>query len=167
MAGSSLTYRRPDVRVPVNAQFDEIVAIGFGGLDSCGFHALECLQVIAERRRGAESGVDQVQCLQGDEAWAAVDSGDVSRKLVDADDAVTPSQPGSELCASTQQTAVLFRFRYRDGQRAAVLILNGFARGISVACRLHRDAVAVVINFEMRTEPSFSHFACLLKAIER
>ena len=59
MAGSSLpvTWRIPSVDLPWGAEVDEVVCVGYGGIDSYDFHGLESLQCLAERRRGGETGV--------------------------------------------------------------------------------------------------------------
>ena len=59
MAGSSLptTWRRPELEIPLDTELEEAVAIGYGGMEAYGFHALETLQCMVERRRGGESGV--------------------------------------------------------------------------------------------------------------
>ena len=61
MAGSSLptTWRRPDLEVPIGVKFDECLAIGFGDVEAYGFHALETLQCMAERRQSGETGVPE------------------------------------------------------------------------------------------------------------
>lgn len=71
MAGSSLPvlWRFPPVDVRRGAVLKEIVATSFGGLDSAGFHALEMLQSLVERRAGGETGVKSVRCITGDAVW--------------------------------------------------------------------------------------------------
>ena len=46
------------------------------------FHALESLQCMWERRKGGETGVKSVVCLQGDAVWKACDDGRISWPLV-------------------------------------------------------------------------------------
>ena len=56
MAGSSLpvTWRTPSIDLPLGVAVSEAVCVGYGGVDSYDFHALETLQVYgrtARRRR--------------------------------------------------------------------------------------------------------------------
>src|SRR5438270_1734308 len=58
MAGSSIpvTWRRPPLRLPRGTELVEAVAVGYGPFEGYGFHALEGLQCLVERRRGGEVG---------------------------------------------------------------------------------------------------------------
>src|SRR6266699_252238 len=86
MAGSSIvtTWRRPALRLPRNGDQVEAVQIGYGPLEGYGFHELEGLQCMVERRKGGETGVAAVQCLKGEEMWKALDAGRWSKKLLEA-----------------------------------------------------------------------------------
>src|SRR5262249_8720871 len=59
MAGSSVvvTWRRPPLKLPMNGDLVEAVALGYGPFEGYGFHALEGLQCMVERRKGGETGV--------------------------------------------------------------------------------------------------------------
>src|SRR5229473_1200564 len=74
MAGSSIpvTWRRPPLRLQRNCELVEAVQIGYGPFEGYGFHALDGLQCMAERRKGGETGVKAVQTLQGEEMWKAL-----------------------------------------------------------------------------------------------
>ena len=67
LAGSSVpvTWRRPELKLPRGCELIEAVQIGYGPFEGYGFHALEGLQCMAERRKGGETGVKAVQCLAG------------------------------------------------------------------------------------------------------
>ena len=75
LAGSSLpvTWRRPTSKLPKGCELTEAVQIGYGPFEGYGFHALEGLQCMVERRKGGETGVKAVQCLQGEAMWKALD----------------------------------------------------------------------------------------------
>ena len=63
---------------------ESAIAIGYGGIEAYGFHALETLQCMIERRMGGESGVLPVQCLEGDDVRQADDQGLWPRELAEA-----------------------------------------------------------------------------------
>ena len=79
MAGSSLpvTWRLPPLEVPLGRKFHEVLVASRGDLEIFGFHALETLQCMAERRDrgGKPQGVAAVTCLEGDAVWEAGDRG--------------------------------------------------------------------------------------------
>ena len=66
---------------------EEALSVAYGGLDSYGFHALETLQCMVERRKGNEPGIAAVQCLEGDAVWEAGDKAIWSRELAEAAEA--------------------------------------------------------------------------------
>jgi len=166
MAGSSLavSYRDPDFALPLDCEIEAAVGIGYSGLDIYGAHALEAYQCLVERRRGAETGVRSVQCLQGDAMWKAIDDGAISKEVFEAALAAVPKQPGS---LRQGKDAALFLFEYNDGLPGAVLMLPDFASGTSVAVKLRNKPGVLATRFEERKLPYYPHFAFLLKGIER
>ena len=75
MAGSSLpvTWRDPPDDVQKESRLAEILVLSYRTLDSYGFHALEIAQALAEVRKGGESGVARVRCVEGAEVWRRLD----------------------------------------------------------------------------------------------
>ncbi|QDV32547.1 hypothetical protein [Tautonia plasticadhaerens] len=169
MAGSSLpvTYRKPDVSVPMGSDLKGALAIGYGPLEDYGYHAIEALQAFVERRRGGEVGVRWVECLEGEALWEAIDGHEVPADLIEAALRVTPSRPGADWRESGRRESALIRFEYEDGFRAGVLMLPGFATGFSVAFKAAGDSSPTACEIELRDEPHYPHFAFLLRAIER
>ena len=167
MAGSSLpvTFRKPEVDVPMDCEIEAAVGVGYSGLDIYGSHTLDCFQCLVERRQGAETGVEWVQFLQGDAMWKAVDDGTVRKDLLDAALRVTPNQGDDSLRKG--DSAALFLFQYTSGLTGAVLMLPSFARGISAALQIKSHPKPLATHFEEHRHPSHPHFAYLLKAIER
>jgi hypothetical protein len=167
MAGSSLpvTFRDPEISVPLGCQIEAAVGVGYSGLDIYGIHALESFQCLVERRRGAEKGVRWVQCLRGDAMWKAVDDGTVAKDVLNAALAVLPHHKDKDF--RKDEDAALFLFQYVDGLQGAVLMLPEFVSGTSVGLKIEGQPKPMATRFEERTEPHYPHFAYLLKAIER
>ena len=69
MAGSSLpvAYRNPWLEYELETPVEEALTMAYGGVDAYGFHALELLQCMVERRRNGETGIVAVHCLEGKE----------------------------------------------------------------------------------------------------
>ncbi|QDT43771.1 hypothetical protein Pan241w_38750 [Gimesia alba] len=165
MAGSSLplTYRKPELKLPLGTEIESAVGIGYSELDRYGFHALECFQCLVERRRGAESGVEWVQYLEGDAMWNVLDEGLVSQDVFNAALAAVPKVRQGDV--RDDSDAGLFLFKYNDGFLGVLFMLQSVNR-TSVALKLKGQAKPVATQFEERTEPAHPHFAYLLKSIE-
>ena len=73
LAGSSLpvTWRLPQVEMPLNAPLVESVCVGYGSVDGYDFHGLETAQCMSERRQGGEAGIRRVHALKGPALWRA------------------------------------------------------------------------------------------------
>ena len=86
MAGSSLpvTWRRPELEARLDTPFEESLVACYGPIEVYGFHGLEALQGMMERRKGGETGVKAVTCLTGKDVWKAGDAGRWSWDLLDA-----------------------------------------------------------------------------------
>ena len=84
LAGSSAPVA---VRVPAVDTLERLSACGsyfHSGLDIYGFHVLEALQAMTERRRGGETGVRSVQCLQRQDCWNFIEQNAWTKSLPDA-----------------------------------------------------------------------------------
>ena len=166
MAGSSLpvSFRTPEIKVPMGCEIESAVGIGYSGLDSYGSHALDSYQCLVERRRNAERGVKWVQFLQGDAMWKAVDDGAVAKEVLEAAYEIAP-KAGKKTMRNDEQAA-LFLFEYADGFRGAQFMMSCVSR-TTVALKLQGERRVIATGFEERPEPRYPHFAYLLKAIER
>lgn len=166
MAGSSLptTFRRPDLDVPLGVEFEEALAIGYGGLEPYGFHALETLQCMTERRRGGETGVKAVTCLEGPAVWQAAREGRWSRSLLDAALAcVEKKKTGApeERCKNPE----LMLIEYADGLKASVVMLDGYSSAFGFAGKVRGEPKPAASHFWTQ-EPGWAHFAYLVHNIE-
>lgn len=68
-------------RTAARCEIEAAATIGYGGLESYGFHAIEAHQCMIERRRGGETGVVSVQAVTGDEIRKAESAGLWSSEL--------------------------------------------------------------------------------------
>jgi hypothetical protein len=169
MAGSSLpvSFRDPEITVPMDCQIEAAVGVGYSGLDIYGAHSLDCFQCLVERRRGAEKGVKWVQCLQGDAMWKAVDYGLVRKDLLNAAFSVLSVTPQQAMDLRKDEESALFLFEYGDGLLGSVFMLPDSVGGIAAAVKLKGQPRILATHFEERLQPRHPHFAYLLKAIER
>lgn len=169
MAGSSLplTWRRPAVELKAGSPVTEFLAVGYGGLESYGFHALEMLQCLAERRRGGETGVVAVTCLEGPAVWQAGDDKRWSRELLAA--ALAAGTEGTKKAKPEEacKNPAAYLLEYADGTRGTVLMLSGLTREFLAAVRLTGQAAPVALNFWLQPGRPYGHFTFLSQAIDQ
>jgi hypothetical protein len=175
LAGSSLplTWRRPELKLARGCDLVEAVQIGYGPFEGYGFHALEALQCLAERRRGGEAGVWAVQCLQGQAMWEALDRRRWSKALLEEALTRVPAHAPGDYRGPTARTADagVFLLEYRDGIRAAVAMLNGWVHegdggAFGFAGRLRSRERPVSTLFYLQQPDPFAHFGHLVRAID-
>jgi hypothetical protein len=139
MAGSSipLTIRKPALDPPLETPITEAVTIGYGPADAYGFHTLEGLQCMVERRAGGETGIRSVEWIAGADIWSWRDSarGSWSKPLLEEAMRLQPL-PQSESLEAQAKEPVLFVLNYRDGTKAAALVLTKNSGGFSTAMRV-------------------------------
>jgi hypothetical protein len=86
LAGSALpvTWRLPQVEMPLDVPLVESVCVGYGSVDGYDFHGLETAQCMSERRQGGELGVRRVQAVRGPALWQALSGDDrqATRRLM-------------------------------------------------------------------------------------
>jgi len=174
MAGSSvpLAERRPAFELPKNARIDEVVSIHSGGLESYDFHALEALQSIVEARRGGETGVAEVQLLEGDAVWKAAAEGrwdyDLAKAAMQAGEGNDVGkledfvEPGSDERYPVHVVLV----KYRDGLRATVLRIGHSSTRWNFACRLSGETKPRAASFYVGPWDNRNLFKALAHAIQ-
>ncbi len=178
MAGSSLpvTWRRPELEARLETPFEEGLVAGYGPIEVYGFHGLEALQVMMERRKGGETGVKAVTCLTGKDVWKAGDAGRWSWDLLDA--ALSRSETvnlgdirknvGSmSVQGMPQAPATAFLIEYRDGTRGTVLLLNGHVQDFCFAGRIKGEAKPASCLFLLPAPPGAKYFDALTWNIEK
>ncbi len=170
MAGSSLpvTWRYPAHDLPRGAEVKEIVAVSYHTLDAYGFHALEMVQALLERRAGGETGVAYARCLEGEAVWEAGQRGVYDPALLQAAIATFRERPlrKDKPLRELVKNPTLFIIEYRDGHRASVLTLNGAAAEWASAWR-YKDGRVEATLFWPQDQRPYSHFAHQLRGVER
>ncbi len=153
MAGSSIpvTVRVPELEIPYGAKMRRAVMVGRGGLDGAGFHTIEAMQAMVERRAGGETGVRSLEWLEGEAVWRWRDSADGrwSIPLLEAALARNPAAKKGRPEDNVQQP-VAFLLNYRDGLEVAVYMMTG-----------HSNRWTFAANIDGRSEPVSTHFGFL------
>jgi hypothetical protein len=170
MAGSSVptSWRKPAVDVARDALLKDILVVSYGGLDAYGFHGLDSLQSLVERRQGGETGVESVRCYAGDAFWQACRDGGIDRVFLDA--VIRTSEPRAQVTErpldELVKDPIAFEIRYRDGLKATLCHLNGavsqWAAGWHTA-----DGAATLVRADLQEDRPFMHFTHLLAGVEK
>lgn len=168
MAGSSIpvTVRTPELEIPLGAKIDRAVQVGYGGRDAYGFHTLEALQCMVERRAGGETGLASVQMIEGDEVWRWRDSsaGKWSVPLLEQALARSPNVKNGRMEDNCKDPA-LFLLKYRDGLEAVAYMLNGHCSSWGFAAQVDSKTVSTHFGPVPQTR-DLTHFDGLTHVIE-
>ena len=181
LAGSSLpvTWRLPDLEMPLGCQIEAALMVGVGGSDAMDYHALESLQCMVERRKGGETGIKSVQLMEGDAVWKAGEAGRWSKTLLESalsrsdtprglteEDGRTQDLLGSgELVKLVEKPAAYF-IEYRNGPEATLLMLNGAVKDYCFAAQLKGEPDPVSTQFFLPPTPNVTYSAALVAKME-
>lgn len=165
LAGSSLplAWRDPALEWPLGVKVSEALVIAYGPIERYGFHALEALQCMVERRAGGETGVSSVQCLEGQAVWAAGREGRWSQELFDAALATIPTGPDADPERDTSNP-IAFLVEYTSGLRGTVVLLDEFVSSFGFAAQ--RGDQVDACEFFLQDYPPHGHFTFFLRQIE-
>ena len=167
MAGSSIPVatRIPDLQPPPGVEWQSALGVGYGHFEVYGFHTLEGLQVMTERRRGGETGVRAVQCLQGKDAWAAAKSGQWDRTLLDAAVTRVPEHTGGKI-DDVDAEALVYLVEYNDGLHGAAYLSPQRVGDFAFGGRIKGQADPVSCWYET-PKPQRDHFSYLSQHVGR
>lgn len=182
LAGSSLpvTWRLPDLELPLGCEIQDALMIGEGGSDPMDYHALEAMQCMLERRKGGETGVKAVQMITGDAVWQAGNEGRYSKDLLtscfsrsdtplglsEKDGRTQDVVANGELQKMCKDPAAYF-IEYRDGTKATLLMLNGALKDFNFAARVKGMPGIQSTQFFLSPVPNVTYSACLVSKIEQ
>lgn len=182
LGGSSLpvTFRLPELELPLGCEIEEALMVGEGGSDPMDFHALEGLQCMLERRGRGETGVEAVQLIEGDAVWKAGEEGRWSKDLLISalsrsdtplGTGETESRP-EDLVTSGQLPKLVahpaaYFLEYRDGLKATLLMLNGALKDYNFAARVKGISAIQSTQFLLTPDPNVTYSACLVHGIDQ
>lgn len=181
LAGSSLpvTWRLPDVELPLGCHIEEALMVGVGGSDPMDYHALEAMQCMIERRGRGETGVKAVQMIEGEAVWKAGAEGRWSKDLLVAalsrsdtplgktvDDGRTQDLVGNNELPKLVKNPAAYFIEHNDGLRTTLLMLNGAIRDFNFAARV-RGLGLQSCQFLLTPTPNVTYSACLVDKIEQ
>jgi hypothetical protein len=178
MAGSSLpvVWRSPELELRLESPIEDALVAGYGPIEVYGFHALETLQTMIERRKGGETGVKAVTCLTGKDVWSAGDAGRWSWDLLEAalsrSETVNPGDirvnvGGMPVYNYKQTPAIAFLIEYRDGTRGTVLLLNGHVLDFTFAAKLRGESKPASCLFHLPPPPGARFFDAQVANLEK
>ncbi|WP_020472573.1 hypothetical protein [Zavarzinella formosa] len=150
LAGSSLpvTWRRPEIEIPLGKKINEAMVVGPGELEIYGIHQLEPLQAMVERRTDGQQGVKRVEYLEGEAVWKAGDDKRWSWELLESclgrSQSRNVGDPKENCKHFTSPPAWgyslpsprAFLIEYRDGLKATVLQLDGHVSDMTFAAHV-------------------------------
>jgi hypothetical protein len=168
MAGSSipLTIRKPALDPPLDTPITEAVAIGYGELDAYGFHTLEGLQCLVERRKNGETGIASAEWIEGPKVWEWMEGaeGSWSRPLLE--DAMRLQPKPLAFPIKEGKPPVLFVLNYRDGLKAAALMLGNDGENWTASIRIKGEKQPQSTAFITPPGPPFRSFDGLARCVD-
>jgi hypothetical protein len=179
LAGSSLpvTWRLPDLELPLGCQIEDALMVGAGGSDAMDFHALEAMQCMLERRKGGEKGVKSVQLLEGEAVWndgrwskellrSALSRSD-NLKGATVADGRTQDMVGTGVLPQLVKNPWAYFIEYRDGTKATMMMLSDAVGDFNIAVKVKGNKDIQATQFFLSPEPNVTYSACLASKIEQ
>tara|TARA_R110002051_G_scaffold1785_3_gene9918 strand:+ start:1258 stop:2550 length:1293 start_codon:yes stop_codon:yes gene_type:complete len=166
LAGSSVpvAWRIPAIDTPYGEAQKYAVGISYSGLDIYGFHLLDSLQSVVERRKGGETGVKAVQCLEGEDCWQFLDQNEWASRLFKEAISHSLTKVEGDMKELVKSPAV-FVVDYKDGLKVAAFLLTGLVQDFTVAVELENTSKPYSTLMRLQGKPHH-HFGCLVKNIE-
>lgn len=166
LAGSTIpvSWRIPAIDTPFGKAQKYAVGISYSGLDIYGFHLLDGLQAVVERRKGGETGVKSVQCLEGDECWNFMDQNEWVKRLFDQAISHSEKRVAGNMKELVKKPSV-FIVDYNDGLKAAAFLMTGLVDDFTYAVDVEGEQKPFSTLMKLQGKPHY-HFGCLIKNIE-
>jgi len=169
MGGSSIPH------IPPVPSFDpallqeatELLVVSFSdAIEAYGYHALELLQSLAEKRRGGETGVKAITALQGAEVWELMKRGEWPEDLMLQTLSLYDHNPVHPQLAKEDLITILFVVEYNDGFKGYVLQQSELVDQWGFAFRTVDGQITAAVSATDTNRP-WKHFARLTSMIEQ
>ncbi len=166
LAGSTIpvSWRIPAIDTPFGKAQKYAVGISYSGLDIYGFHLLDGLQAVVERRKGGETGVKSVQCFEGNECWNFLDQNEWVKRLFDQAISHSETREVGNMKELVKKPSV-FIVEYNDGLKAAAFLMTGLVQDFTYAVDVEGQQKPFSTLMKLQGKPHY-HFGCLVKNIE-
>ncbi len=167
LAGSSVpvAWRIPAIDTPYGVPQRYAVGISFSGLDVYGFHLLDAMQSVIERRKGSETGVKNVQCLENADCWGFLEKTPWAKRLFNVALSKSDTEKKGDPKDLVKNPAV-FIVNYNDGLQAAAFLMTGLVEDFTIAVDVEGVAEPFATLMRLQAGKPHHHFGCLVKNIE-
>jgi len=158
IAGTSLTltWRRPPLELDLETPVERAAGYFYGPKEAYGYHGIEVFQAMVERRRGGETGLRWVECLEGEDVWkwsaANPWARDLAEEAMRHDDTLKRGRLEDQV-----KQPLLFRLGYRSGLEGALFLLSGMTEQAGFAARIAGRAEPVACCFLTQWGRPWSH----------
>lgn len=168
IAGTSLTltWRRPALELELETPIRRAAGYFYGGKEAYGYHGIEVFQSMVERRKGGETGLRTVQCLEGPEVWRWSEANPWARNLAEEAMRYDDSLQRGKLEERVKQP-MLFLLGYRDGLQGALFMLTGMTQQAGFAAEIEGSREPAVCSFLTQWGRPWSHGNGLSYWVER
>lgn len=168
-SGSSLpfSWRYPNATIPVGSKIKTITGVAYGGLESYGFHALETIQCLMERRKGGETGVKSIQAYPYEQMWNAEKAGRWNRESVAIALRAAGKSADNLEGRLHQKDSSIYVIDYLDGTKAVCCMFNGITDEMSVAVEIEGTKKPLGQWFKLEMTYPYRHFEQLVRGIDR
>jgi len=168
LGGSSIPHAPYVPAFDVNKLKDakEILVLSYSTIvEAYGYHGLELLQSLAEKRAGGETGVRSVSALEGEEVWEAMDRKEWPEDLLLSSLNIVKEDSGHVHPRERGETPWLFIVDYEDGTKGYVFQQNTVSDQWRFAFRDGQGEIVSAISFSELARP-FGHFETLTRIVE-
>ena len=126
------------------------------GKEAYGYHGVEVYQSMVERRKGGETGIEWVQCLEGAEVWKWSEANPWARNLLEEAMRHDDTLKRGRLEENVKQP-LLFLLGYRSGLQGVVYMLTGQTEQAGFAAEIEGRAEPAVCCFLTQWGRPWSH----------